>query len=426
MFSFFHPHNNFLTRNPWGAPGTAPNDDRARGYSPCGQLQKQDGGMYGRYDSRDFAKGAAVTEWHAGSVVDAAWSIGANHGGGYAYRLCKAPEGHGGSMAALTEECFQAGHLQFVGTHAYAQYDENVNSRKLIPAVQTTIGTYPPGSQWRRNPIPAWKCASGGRQGYRFDNVTPNPDQCHEFNFHPASPDLAGYGLHIHKPGQVFKFHIVDQLQVPHDLAPGDYVLSWRWDCEQTPQVWSHCSNIKVVPGPSETWRESKPRLDEQDQHNLAKWEKIPGRACAAHTGDTSKRAGGSGHKVNRKAENVEVCMWYCEQEIDCTGIAFAEHLTHCEIWTEPITHDVPAKGFTCMKKVKAHSLQRLFLQKGEELGTSTASQSVTIGVAVFAALVAMISMAAVISRRRGMLNRRMSDAMAASSSEQESSEELE
>ena len=32
------------------------------------------------------------------------------------------------------------------------------------------------------------------------------------------------------------------------ELAPSDdYVLSFRWDCEQTPQVWTTCSSIRVT-----------------------------------------------------------------------------------------------------------------------------------------------------------------------------------
>ena len=27
----------------------------------------------------------------------------------------------------------------------------------------------------------------------------------------------------------------------------GDYVLSWRWDCEQTPQIWNTCADLTVV-----------------------------------------------------------------------------------------------------------------------------------------------------------------------------------
>ena len=31
-------------------------------------------------------------------------------------------------------------------------------------------------------------------------------------------------------------FSIGDYLEVPEQLEPGDYVLSFRWDCEQTSQ----------------------------------------------------------------------------------------------------------------------------------------------------------------------------------------------
>jgi predicted carbohydrate-binding protein with CBM5 and CBM33 domain len=40
---------------------------------------------------------------------------------------------------------------------------------------------------------------------------------------------------------------VVDQVQVPADLSPGKYVLSLRWDCEQTPQVWFSCADISIT-----------------------------------------------------------------------------------------------------------------------------------------------------------------------------------
>ena len=39
---------------------------------------------------------------------------------------------------------------------------------------------------------------------------------------------------------------IKDLLEVPEDLMTGDYVLSFRWDCEKSPQVWNSCANIRV------------------------------------------------------------------------------------------------------------------------------------------------------------------------------------
>ena len=43
--------------------------------------------------------------------------------------------------------------------------------------------------------------------------------------------------------GYMFK----DVVEVPENLEPGDYVLSYRWDCERTPQVWNSCANINIV-----------------------------------------------------------------------------------------------------------------------------------------------------------------------------------
>jgi uncharacterized surface protein with fasciclin (FAS1) repeats len=39
---------------------------------------------------------------------------------------------------------------------------------------------------------------------------------------------------------------IVDKVQVPEGLS-GDYVVSWRWDSEQTPQVWTSCAIVTIV-----------------------------------------------------------------------------------------------------------------------------------------------------------------------------------
>ena len=39
---------------------------------------------------------------------------------------------------------------------------------------------------------------------------------------------------------------VTDRVKIPRGLK-GDYVLSWRWDCEQTNQVWNSCADITVV-----------------------------------------------------------------------------------------------------------------------------------------------------------------------------------
>ena len=86
--------------------------------------------------------------------------LGSNHGGGYLYSLCPAAE-------ALTEECFQMGSLPFVGHSHTIRYLDNKTSGQqnrtelTIPATDVSVGTWPKGSSWRLNPIPACNCDRG-------------------------------------------------------------------------------------------------------------------------------------------------------------------------------------------------------------------------------------------------------------------------
>ena len=41
-----------------------------------------------------------------------------------------------------------------------------------------------------------------------------------------------------------FNTLIADELEVPAGLAPGDYVLGIRWDCEKSAQVRESCSAV--------------------------------------------------------------------------------------------------------------------------------------------------------------------------------------
>ena len=41
---------------------------------------------------------------------------------------------------------------------------------------------------------------------------------------------------------------VSDRVIIPATLAPGKYVLSWRWDCEETAQVWQSCADVNILP----------------------------------------------------------------------------------------------------------------------------------------------------------------------------------
>merc|ERR1712039_76681 len=48
--------------------------------------------------------------------------------------------------------------------------------------------------------------------------------------------------------GGANEFSVMDEIQVPN--KPGKYVLGWRWDCEETDQVWNSCADIVITDGP--------------------------------------------------------------------------------------------------------------------------------------------------------------------------------
>jgi hypothetical protein len=235
--------------NPWYAPGFAPV------FSPCGLAAGQANGSYpangdvpppgfnAGFDGRDL-KQTTPAQWPVGSIQEVAWSIEANHGGGYAVRLCPI-------HAEASEDCFQRHHLPFHGDSSWIKLGGS-DHRVQIKANRTTTGTHPSGSQWTKVPIPSCSGPGGGGQGC---DAT-----CAEPQFPSPVPGLWGNGPSNGCSGcdpkaaphsqpicvKEMAYEIIDQVKVP-DLQPGRYVLSFRWDCEQTPQIWSQCSDIEIT-----------------------------------------------------------------------------------------------------------------------------------------------------------------------------------
>jgi len=243
------PLKDYFYNHPWRSPGSA------KVHSPCGVLGGNPAGCpatapygegnicpgggfgYGPRAEEFPFRDVVTTKWRAGAVVEVGWGINANHGGGYSYRLCKLPKG---GKKFLTEECFQETPLRFVGDLQWVQYGDNRSTRIGFKANRTREGTFPSGSEWTKNPIPA--CA-GGWGGF----LDKDPDCREGTQFDPPAPGLKGFGAHIYSPGQYdFNYTIIDQVEVPAGIKQGQYVLSFRWDCEQTPQVWTACADIKI------------------------------------------------------------------------------------------------------------------------------------------------------------------------------------
>lgn len=278
--------------HPWRAPGTAPVFG-----SGCG--------VAGGHPTLSFANGGvppfgipigldgaflpqvgdvAPARWRKGQTAEVAWAMSANHAGGYAWRLCKVFDGTEGETedaSEVTESCFQAGHLRFAEDDSFALWPNG--SRFVLPNKIVKNGTHPRGSEWKRVPVPTCRvCVSAYDQcgspllptpGLDYGSVWNRQVNCYaacagssvskftEGGFCPDSTqfqnirddgdDIAngnttatqysGYGKSI------WAWSVLDKVLVPATLATGTYKLSWRWDCEQSAQVWQNCADVEVV-----------------------------------------------------------------------------------------------------------------------------------------------------------------------------------
>jgi len=208
-------------KNPWASPGTAPihspcgcgggNPDGCSKLpdeeygSCCGQC-RGGGGVddigggwaYGLpLENYDFPT-PKTTKWKRGEPQEIVWYLGPNHWGGYQVRLCKLPEN---GKEYLTEECFQKNPLDFHGKYVWVR-EKNEDEYTKVVAQRTRDGTYPAGSQWTKNPY--------------------------------IPPETREHG------------YIKDYVMVPFHIEVGQYVLSFRWDCEHTSQIWNMCASVDI------------------------------------------------------------------------------------------------------------------------------------------------------------------------------------
>jgi len=218
--------------NPWGCIGN-PHDEEGR---CCGgswiwekgvktNKWRQGCGGYsrGRSAIEEYKRGAfqshwagpwagrlGGTTWERGTAATVIWTMNAFHRGGYAYRLCGPVEK--GKEWMVNEQCFRDGHLKFVGDKKWwfkvssGKDAGNPDNWETHEAVKTNVGTNPEGSEWMMVTLPQ-----------------------------------------TNGSGESVEWAIKDLVEVPESLEPGRYVLSFRWDCQQSPQVWNSCANIDII-----------------------------------------------------------------------------------------------------------------------------------------------------------------------------------
>lgn len=284
---------NWSAYSPWRAPGSTPPLD------PCGvaggawtNMSMRAGGFGPQTGHPQGFRGSELAPipkaqrqvWKAGGLANVSWTSVANHAGGYIWSLCPADK--------VTEECFEANTLQYDdtdGAHSTLRYmylsgngtfSPN-HTEVVIPATRVTEGVYPKGSTWTKNPIPAgtWGSVaakpqwpnSGVWQGNQQPPQFEPPPGCDEhcWGYQPCNvgfthPSFYGWNNTKQLPtcasdtkggvptnGQgcchtTAYLAIIDRVKVPA-VPPGEYVVRWRWDCEQSPQIWSGCGDVTIV-----------------------------------------------------------------------------------------------------------------------------------------------------------------------------------
>mmetsp|Transcript_115350 Transcript_115350/g.203611 ORF Transcript_115350/g.203611 Transcript_115350/m.203611 type:complete len:96 (-) Transcript_115350:102-389(-) len=65
--------------------------------------------------------------------------------------------------------------------------------------------------------------------------------------WHKIEPDAAPGDAEGFCSGDWTAGMLVDRVAIPAWLPPGDYVLGWRWDCEETAQVWQNCADVAIT-----------------------------------------------------------------------------------------------------------------------------------------------------------------------------------
>ena len=235
--------------SPWRAPGFAPVIDSCG--TAGGRIPGQGNGGFGAQyvnttHARDGDMGSVTlprrptgVEWEVGSSVEVAWTLQANHGGGYSYRLCPADE-------TLDEKCFNKIGLEMVGQSKLRWGGVGGREIAFDPVDVKGFGLTKAGIHWRRNPIPrAWhnKNKTWGQGSNHLQTG---------MGFQPICADDGGEdrtGTRQSCTGMwgPYNLEIVDQVMIPKNLPAGEWVLSWRMDQEESNQIWQSCSDVTLV-----------------------------------------------------------------------------------------------------------------------------------------------------------------------------------
>ncbi|GMH49773.1 hypothetical protein TL16_g00610 [Triparma laevis f. inornata] len=210
------PGRNYPGNRPFAEPGTS-----LSVVGPCGMESYDD--LKTNYNHPEHGWGEKVSAtYKPAEIIDVEWCVSniADHGGLYSYRICTddsivAPfiepdhTPNDSEMAAL-ETCFQAGQLRC----------DDVPGQEC-PVHPDCVGT-------------DWGCASAKSW---FACGPKDDGRC------MSAPSATGESCKTHgADGTILR----DQVKLP-DFTSNHTLLGFRWDCEDTGQLWLHCADIAIV-----------------------------------------------------------------------------------------------------------------------------------------------------------------------------------
>jgi hypothetical protein len=203
---------------PFAEPGTS-----LSVVGPCG-MESYDS-LKTNYNKPEHGWGEKISAtYKAGEIIDVEWCVSniADHGGLYSYRVCQSdalvapfidPDHTptDAEMAAL-ETCFQEGQLNC----------DDVPGQEC-PIHPDCVGT-------------DWGCASAKSW---FACGPKDDGRCMKAPSATTEEKCFTHGAE----GTILR----DQVKLPENYSSNHTLLGFRWDCEDTGQLWLHCADIAIV-----------------------------------------------------------------------------------------------------------------------------------------------------------------------------------
>lgn len=226
IYEFPHTHHNidvtddasreYPGNRPFAEPGVSISN-----VGPCG-METYDTLMT-NWNMPQHSWGAVQETYNAGDVITVEWCVSniADHGGVYSYRLCQNDDIVSNFINpnytpnetdyALLETCFQEGILKC------SDVEGNQDCSSPHP---DCVGT-----GWGCEDASDW-FACGPKDTGRCE-MKSNGEYCYTHG----------------NDGSILS----DQVKLPDNFTSNHTLLGFRWDCEDTGQLWLHCADIQIV-----------------------------------------------------------------------------------------------------------------------------------------------------------------------------------